>query len=41
MSLKDDSDFIASTIPYYPFKGIDRFYDISGMCANPVSFKVS
>ena len=21
---------IAKTIPYYPFKGIDRFYDIGG-----------
>ena len=21
---------IARTIPYYPFKGIDRFYDIGG-----------
>ncbi|CAM9258487.1 unnamed protein product, partial [Pylaiella littoralis] len=23
---------IARTIPYYPFKGIDRFYDIGGVC---------
>ncbi len=21
---------IATLLPYYPFKGIDRFYDISG-----------
>jgi hypothetical protein len=26
---------IASVIPYYPFHGIDRFYDISGMTHDP------
>ena len=26
---------IASVIPYYPFHGIDRFYDISGMLSDP------
>ena len=26
---------IASVIPYYPFHGIERFYDISGMLSDP------
>eukprot|EP00752_Nemacystus_decipiens_P003792 g3489.t2 len=32
---------IARTIPYYPFKGIDRFYDIGGMCADPEAFALA
>ncbi|CAM9331042.1 unnamed protein product [Discosporangium mesarthrocarpum] len=32
---------IASTIPYYPFKGIDRFYDIGGMCSQPEAFALA
>lgn len=31
---------IASVIPYYPFNGIDRFYDISGMTHDPEAFKL-
>mmetsp|Transcript_5242 Transcript_5242/g.5372 ORF Transcript_5242/g.5372 Transcript_5242/m.5372 type:complete len:202 (-) Transcript_5242:137-742(-) len=31
---------IASTIPYYPFHGIDRFYDISGMLQDPEAFQL-
>ena len=31
---------IASVIPYFPFKGIDRFYDISGLCSNPTEFQL-
>ncbi len=31
---------IASVIPYYPFHGVDRFYDISGMCQDPEAFKL-
>jgi hypothetical protein len=26
---------IASVIPYYPFHGVERFYDISGMLSDP------
>jgi len=26
---------IAAVIPYYPFKGIDRFYDIQGLLLHP------
>lgn len=33
------NDRIASAIPYYPFKGIDRFYDISGLLMAPALFK--
>jgi len=32
---------IASTIPYYPFKGIDRFYDIGGLIAEPEVFQLA
>ncbi|CAB1107596.1 unnamed protein product [Ectocarpus sp. CCAP 1310/34] len=32
---------IARTIPFYPFKGIDRFYDIGGMCADPEAFALA
>ena len=31
---------IASVIPYYPFHGVDRFYDISGMTHDPVAFQL-
>mmetsp|Transcript_14932 Transcript_14932/g.22468 ORF Transcript_14932/g.22468 Transcript_14932/m.22468 type:complete len:203 (-) Transcript_14932:178-786(-) len=34
-----DLEFIASTVPYYPFHGVPRFYDISGMLANPDAFQ--
>lgn len=30
---------IAAAIPYYPFKGIDRFYDISGLLLEPALFQ--
>lgn len=39
-SFEADAEFIASTIPYYPFHGVPRFYDISGMLANPEAYKV-
>jgi adenine phosphoribosyltransferase len=32
-------DRIAAVIPYYPFKGIDRFYDISGLLLHPPLFQ--
>mmetsp|Transcript_21250 Transcript_21250/g.27883 ORF Transcript_21250/g.27883 Transcript_21250/m.27883 type:complete len:241 (+) Transcript_21250:121-843(+) len=32
---------IAASIPYYPFKGIDRFYDIGGMMADPNLFQLA
>ncbi|CAD7934370.1 unnamed protein product [Amoebophrya sp. A25] len=31
---------IASVIPYYPFHGVPRFYDISGMLADPEAFQL-
>jgi adenine phosphoribosyltransferase len=31
---------IASVIPYYPFHGVPRFYDISGMTQDPEAFKL-
>eukprot|EP01039_Chlorochromonas_danica_P006656 gene6656-7356_t len=31
---------IASVIPYYPFHGIPRFYDISGMLSDPEAFQL-
>lgn len=31
---------IAAVIPYYPFHGVDRFYDISGMTHNPHVFQL-
>ena len=33
-------ELIANTIPYYPFHGVPRFYDISGLVANPDAFQV-
>jgi len=30
---------IASVIPYFPFKGIPRFYDISGFLSKPEVFQ--
>ena len=30
---------IASVIPYYPYKGIPRFYDINGFLTNPTIFQ--
>jgi hypothetical protein len=38
---QEDIVEIASTIPYFPFKGIDRFYDISGILAQPLVFQVT
>lgn len=40
--LQDGADAIkiASVIPYYPFHGVPRFYDISGMTHNPEAFKL-
>lgn len=31
----------ASVIPYYPFHGVPRFYDISGMTHNPEIFQLA
>eukprot|EP00501_MAST-03F_sp_TOSAG23-6_P001595 GSMAST32.ASY1.ANO1.1661.1 assembled CDS len=31
---------IASVTPYYPFKGIDRFYDIGGFLKDPDAFQL-
>lgn len=31
---------IASVIPYYPFHGVPRFYDISGMTQDPTTLKL-
>lgn len=31
---------IASVIPYFPFKGIPRFYDIGGFLARPDLFQL-
>eukprot|EP01041_Mallomonas_annulata_P004322 gene4322-8597_t len=31
---------IASVIPFYPFHGIPRFYDISGMLSDPEAFQL-
>mmetsp|Transcript_8785 Transcript_8785/g.7852 ORF Transcript_8785/g.7852 Transcript_8785/m.7852 type:complete len:198 (-) Transcript_8785:18-611(-) len=36
----DEAKQIAAVIPYYPFHGIDRFYDISGMTHNPEAFQL-
>ena len=30
---------IANYLPYFPFKGIPRFYDIGGFLANPEIFQ--
>jgi hypothetical protein len=38
---QSDLEFIADTIPYFPFHGVDRFYDISGLVAHPAAFQVS
>ena len=35
-----EARMIASVIPYYPFHGVDRFYDISGMTQDPAAFKL-
>lgn len=34
-----EAQAIAAVIPYYPFHGVDRFYDISGMTHNPEAFQ--
>jgi len=31
---------IASVIPYYPYHGVDKFYDITGMLKDPVAFQL-
>ncbi len=36
---EEDKKAIAAVILYYPFKGIDRFYDISGLLLDPVLFQ--
>lgn len=36
----DEAKKIAAVIPYYPFHGVDRFYDISGMTHNPEIFQL-
>ncbi|XRB04115.1 pribosyltran domain-containing protein [Pycnococcus provasolii] len=30
---------IAQVIPYFPFKGIPRFYDVGGLLASPTHFQ--
>jgi adenine phosphoribosyltransferase len=35
-----DAIRIASVIPYYPFHGVPRFYDISGLTQNPEMFQL-
>ena len=35
-----EANEIASVIPYYPFHGVPRFYDISGMTQNPDKFQL-
>ena len=35
----EDARFIAKHLPYFPFKGIPRFYDIGGFLANPDVFQ--
>ncbi len=35
-----EAQLIASFIPYYPFHGVDRFYDISGIVHNPEIFEM-
>ena len=35
-----EAQTIASVIPYYPFHGVPRFYDISGMTHNPEVFQL-
>ena len=35
-----EAQAIASVIPYYPFHGVPRFYDISGMTHNPEVFQL-
>jgi adenine phosphoribosyltransferase len=35
-----EAHIIAAVIPYYPFHGVPRFYDISGMTQNPEAFQL-
>jgi hypothetical protein len=35
----DEAREIATYLPYYPFKGIPRFYDIGGFLAKPEIFQ--
>lgn len=35
-----DAQRIAAVIPYYPFHGVPRFYDISGMTHDPEAFQL-
>ena len=35
----DEAKAIAEYLPYFPFKGIDRFYDIGGFLAEPEIFQ--
>ena len=35
----EEAKEIAKYLPYFPFKGIDRFYDIGGFLAEPEIFQ--
>ena len=35
----DEAKAIAKYLPYFPFKGIPRFYDIGGFLAEPLIFQ--
>ena len=35
----EEAKEIAKYLPYFPFKGIDRFYDIGGFLAEPKVFQ--
>eukprot|EP00605_Chrysophyceae_sp_TOSAG23-4_P000642 GSChrysophyteH1.ASY1.ANO1.723.1 assembled CDS len=37
----EEAQKIAEKIPWYPFKGIPRFYDISGMTQDPTTFQLA
>lgn len=41
LSLQDGPEAreIAAVVPYYPFKGIPRFYDIGGFLSKPAVFQ--
>jgi len=35
----EEARAIAETIPYFPFKGVPRFYDIAGFLSKPDVFQ--
>eukprot|EP00298_Acanthocystis_sp_HF-20_P001417 c11831_g1_i1.p1 GENE.c11831_g1_i1~~c11831_g1_i1.p1 ORF type:complete len:223 (-),score=93.34 c11831_g1_i1:21-656(-) len=40
LDVEESKKKIASVIPYYPFKGIDKFYDITGFLSRPDVFQL-